>query len=427
MQYHNIIIECVKERFDTSAAGQFMRDGFAFAAEVEREKMLERIEDGRRKRAKNGKLLGWHSSRYGYAWNEDRTAYVVHEQEAKIVKRIYTMALEGVSIHSIASILTQEGVPTKGNLGTRKFKGIWLHSTVHRILSSECYIGVAVVYRTHQEKINGKRHTTYCSDEDVIKLPDGVIPPIVDKEIFEAIQEKLERNKQRSAQYNSQPEDTLLRNGLVVCGYCGRNGVVTRKAKNKIDYRCKSSGDPERGICEGFTIVAHNLDAAAWEYAIEIIKDPTILELKMQERKQKNPIDEEHAPINRRLKRVEKEVQNVITMGQYSQNEATAKTLGKMLAQLEREIRGILEEQKKLQDIDLLYKEEQEKIAIFEKCCENYRLRLEEPDAIFTYQEKREVLEYFSIKALVWRSHHKPRFRIVSNGECLAYSLFREE
>jgi len=187
MQHYNVQVECVKEKFATTATGQFMQDALAFAAEVEREKILERTDDGRRKRARNGKMLGWHSPRYGYSWNEDRTAYIINEQEAKIVRLIYDMSLQGVSIHSIASTLTQQGVPTRGNLGTRKFKGIWLHSTVFKILSSPCYIGVAVAYRTRQEKINGKRHTTYRSDEEVIQLPDGVIPAIIDKEIFEVI------------------------------------------------------------------------------------------------------------------------------------------------------------------------------------------------------------------------------------------------
>jgi hypothetical protein len=420
MQHYNVIIECVKEKFDTSAAGQFMRNALAFVAEVEREKIITRTDDGRRKRARDGKMLGWHSPRYGYVWNEDRTAYIIHEDEAKIVKRIYAMALDGISIHRIASILTEEKVPTRGDPCSRKNNGVWLHSTVHRILSSECYIGIAVVYRTRQEKINGHRHITYRSDEDVIMLPDGVIPPIADKETFDVIQEQLQRNKQRSARNNQQPEDTLLRCGLVQCGYCGRNGVVTRKGTGKIDYRCKSTGDRERGVCEGFTILARNLDAAAWADAVKIIKDPTTLAQKMQAHKRQNPTDGEHAPVNRRLKEIEKEVQNLMTMGRYAQCEESIETLGKVLAGLEREKLGLLQEQKKLQNLDLLYKEEQEKIAAFEKRCEIYRQRLEDPEAQFLYQEKREALEYFGIKALVWRVHHKPHFSIVSEGTCLS-------
>lgn len=419
MQHHNVIIECVKEKFDTSAAGSFMRNALAFVAEVEREKIISRTDDGRRKRARDGKMLGWHSPRYGYTWNEERTTYIIHEEEAKIVKRIYAMALDGISIHSIASILTAEKVPTRGNPCSKNNNGVWLHSTVHRILSSECYIGIAVVYRTRQEKVNGHKHTTYRSDEDVITLPDGVIPPLVDKATFDKVQEQLQRNKQRSARNNQQPEDTLLRCGLVQCGYCGRNGVVTRKGNGKIDYRCKSTGDRERGVCEGFTVLARTLDAAAWADAVAIIKNPVAFEQKMQSKKQQNPTDGEYAPVNRRLKEIEKEVQNLYTMGQYSQDADSLKTLGKLLAGLEREKLGLLQEQKKLQNIDLLYKKEQEKIAAFEKRCAIYREKLEDSNTEFSYQEKREALEYFGIKALVWRVHHKPHFSIISEGMCL--------
>jgi len=225
------------------------------------------------------------------------------------------------------------------------------------------------------------------------------------------------------ARNNQYPEDTLLRCGLVVCGYCGRNGVVTRKASNKIDYRCKSSGDKERGICEGFTVLARKLDEAAWEHAVEIIKDRHILEQKLQEKKRQSPTDGEYAPINRKLKEVEKEMQNLIMLGQYSQCEETVKTLGKLLAQLEREKLGLLEEEKKLQNLDIMYKEEQEKIAEFGKRCATYRQKLEDTDTIFTYEEKREVLEYFGIKAFVWRAYHTPRFKIVSSGQRLVSPL----
>ncbi len=168
MQHYNIFIECIKEQFDTTPTGRYMQDALAFVAEVEREKLLERTEDGR-KREREGKLLGSGEPRYGYFWNEDRTAYIINEQEATIVRRIYAMALQGISIHTIASILTQEGVPSRGNRGkngTRRGKGVWLHSTIHRILSWSGYSeGEAFVYVTHQKKVNGKRLTTLRPEE----------------------------------------------------------------------------------------------------------------------------------------------------------------------------------------------------------------------------------------------------------------------
>lgn len=414
MQHFNVRIDCVKEQFDRTAAGQFMRNALAFVAEVEREKIIQRTDDGKRKRAKNGKLLGGGAPRYGYAWNEKRTAFVINPEEAKIVLRIYAMALEGISIHTIAATLTQEGVPTRGNIGTRKFKGVWLHSTIHRILSSPCYMGEAFVYRTRQEKVNGHRLTTYRKEEEQIKMPEGVVPAIIDRATFERVQVQLQNNKAKSALNNKHPEDTLLRCGLVICGYCERNGVVTRHTGGKIDYRCKSSGDKERGECEGFVILARTLDEAAWQHAIEIIKDPLMVAQKLQQKKRKNPTEDEFSPIERRLKEFEKEVQNLLKMGRYAQDDDSVESLGKLLHELEREKLGLLAEQKKLQNIDLLYMEEQEAIAAFEKRCIIYREKLEDPNASFSYQEKREALEYFGVKALVWRVHHTPHFKIVS-------------
>ncbi|MGH2497909.1 MAG: recombinase family protein [Ktedonobacteraceae bacterium] len=423
MQHYNIRIDCVKEQFDRTPAGQFMRNALAFVAEVEREKIIQRTNDGKRKRAKNGKLLGGGVPRYGYAWNENRTAFVINPLEATIVLRIYAMALEGISIHTIAATLTQEGVPTRGNIGTQKFKGVWLHSTVHRILSSPCYMGEAYVYRTRQEKVNGHRLTTYRNEEEQIKMPEGVVPAIIDRVIFERVQVQLLENKVKSSRNNKYPEDTLLRCGLVVCGYCERNGVVTRKSDNKIDYRCKSTGDKERGECEGFTIAAHILDNAAWQHAVEIIKDPKQVAQKLQEKKRKNPTEGEFSPIERRLREIEKEVQNLLKMGRYAQNEDSIESLGRLLHDLERENLGLLTEQKKLQKLELLYKEEQEAIAAFEQRCIIYREKLEDPDASFSYQEKREALKYFGIKAHVWRLRHDPHFEIASASLSVVFPL----
>ncbi|HET9919551.1 MAG TPA: recombinase family protein [Ktedonobacteraceae bacterium] len=410
MQHYNVRIECAKEQFDSTPAGQFMRNAFAFVAEAEREKMLQRSDDGKRKRARNGKLLGGGVPRYGYMWNQDRTAFVINPQEAGVVLRIYAMALEGFSIHSIAATLTREGVPTRGNIGTRKFKGVWLHSTVHRILSSPCYIGKALVYRTRQERVNGHRLTSYRAEEDQIHLPEGVIPALVDLATFEAVQIKLQENKMKLALNNTNREDTLLRSGFVVCGYCNRNGVVTHKSNGKINYRCKSTGDRERGECEGFTIATHKLDSAVWQHVVEIITNPNMIAQKFDEITGKNPAEGEILPVERRLQEIEKEVQSLVKMGQYAQSEEVVATFGKLLAQLEREKIGLLNEQKELQRIDLLYREKQKAIAV-------YRQKLEDLDDSFSYREKREVLDFFGVKVYVWRVGHTPRFKIISNAE----------
>jgi hypothetical protein len=48
---------------------------------------------------------------------------------------------------------------------------------------------------------------------------------------------------------------------------------------------------------------------------------------------------------------------------------------------------------------------------------------LEDPNSHFSYQEKREALEFFGIRALVWRKEHKPHFSIVSTDSDLVSPL----
>ena len=73
-----------------------------------------------------------------------------------------------------------------------------------------------------------------------------------------------------------------------------------------------------------------------------------------------------------------------------------------------------------------MYKEEQEALAEFERRCVIYKQKLTCPDASFSYQEKREALEFFGIKTLVRRRGHTPRFKIVSSVQSVLFPLFKE-
>ena len=58
------------------------------------------------------------------------------------------------------------------------------------------------------------------SEDQRIKLPQGVIPAIIDAETFMIVQQQLQRNKQNAERNNQHPESALLRCGYAKCGYC---------------------------------------------------------------------------------------------------------------------------------------------------------------------------------------------------------------
>lgn len=148
---------------------------------------------------------------YGYRVVDKKV--VIHEDEAQIVRRIFTDCANGKPGNVIIGELNEQGVLYRGKPFAK--------TTFYRLLANEKYAGIF-------------RH----GDE----VFTNIYPAIVPMEIYEIVKEKIERNK-----YGKHKADIcyLLKNKLT-CGYCGRNvgsgsgtshtGAVMRY------YRCNGRG-----------------------------------------------------------------------------------------------------------------------------------------------------------------------------------------
>ena len=106
---------------------------------------------------------------------------VINEEQAKVVRRIYGLFLQGKSPYVIAKQLTEEGIPTPGG------KKVWGKAVVQSILTNEKYKGDALlqkVYTTdflsHKKKINEGEVPQY--------YVEGNHPAIIEPAIFDKVQ-----------------------------------------------------------------------------------------------------------------------------------------------------------------------------------------------------------------------------------------------
>src|SRR5919202_5287394 len=88
--------------FTRDATGQFLLNARVFAAELEREKIVERTQRGRLARAESGKLIPGCRPLYGYRFTADRTALEPDPVTGPIVRRIFADAVRGVTLRGIA-------------------------------------------------------------------------------------------------------------------------------------------------------------------------------------------------------------------------------------------------------------------------------------------------------------------------------------
>lgn len=219
-----------KEEFGNTAAGRFALRTMMNVNQFYSENMGEDIKRGMVDNATECKVNGMLP--LGYVKGKDGK-YAIAADEAAVVREIYDSVLKDIPVAEIARSLNQRGIRTK--LGRD-----WNKNSFHILLKNDNYIGVY-------------RHSG-------VVVADG-IPPILDKEVFEAVQEKLTTKKKTAGRRLANSEYLLT--GKLFCGYCGsymvgvsgtgENGTVHNYyqcQKRHAEKRCEKK-NVRRDVLEG--------------------------------------------------------------------------------------------------------------------------------------------------------------------------------
>lgn len=160
----------------------------------------------------------------GY-WKDpaDRHKLLIAEDEAAIVRRIFSMRVEGMSTVEIAKELNSERVKTFAQIriekGLRKTmpktgRFVWMHSTIRRILTNRVYVGDLVQCRRESKEIHGSRKAT---SPDKWVITENHHEPIINRKTFDQVQKKF--GKKRGPW---KKKDTHVLSGRLKCGGCGK-------------------------------------------------------------------------------------------------------------------------------------------------------------------------------------------------------------
>ena len=177
--------------------GELLISIMASIAQEESRSISENVVWGKRKSFADGKVTVPFGRFLGYDRGDDGS-FVLNEDEAKIVKRIFAMFLQGMTPYGIANRLTAEGILTPGK------KKKWSATTVKSILGNEKYKGDALLQKTYTVDFLTKKK----------KNNEGEIPqyyvennhePIIDKEIFDMVQRELARRESGKNRHSGVP------------------------------------------------------------------------------------------------------------------------------------------------------------------------------------------------------------------------------
>lgn len=188
---------------------------------------------------------------YGYKKDpNDKHHWLVDEEAAAVVKRIFNLAVEGYGVYQIAQILKNDKIERpsyylgKQGLGTRQNNALenpyeWNTSTIGDMLSKPEYIGHTVNFRWYKEHYKDKKALRHSPDKWVII--ENTHEAIIDKETWELVQ-KLRQIVRR---IDTTGEANPL-TGLVYCADCGKK-MYNHRGRSKAEKEHRSI-DPETGL-----------------------------------------------------------------------------------------------------------------------------------------------------------------------------------
>ncbi len=177
---------------------------------------------------------------YGFMKNPDNPKqWIIDEEAAQVVKRIFNLCMEGYGTAQIANILREDKVETPSNYWKRIGRNYpitptadpygWDPKTISGILEKREYIGHTVNFKTN--KLSYKSSKTVKNSPDMWQVFENTHEAIVDEETFNRVQE-LRKNKRRPTKTGR----TNMFSGIAKCAdcgskmyYCAMNNYETRQ------------------------------------------------------------------------------------------------------------------------------------------------------------------------------------------------------
>lgn len=251
-----------KENINTlTMTSEFMIALYGSFAQAESESISKNVSWGKEKAYREGKVSFQYKYLLGYKKGADGKPEIV-PNEAETVRSIFSLYLDGYTLHNIAQTLMNQ----KRTTATGKSE--WSKGEIQRILKNEKYVGDALLQKnftvdciTHKVvKNNGERPMYLITDHHT---------PIIDRDTFNRVQQEIaRRNSKRKISDQTKTEQgkysgKYALSELLICGHCGtpyRRRIWTKNGKKQVVWRCISRLEHGKKYCpDSPTIKEENL------------------------------------------------------------------------------------------------------------------------------------------------------------------------
>lgn len=202
---------------------------------------------------------------FGYKKDpNDKDKWIVDEEAAATVRRIFQMYVDGYRISEIGHKLTEEKVETPilyyMNRGIKtnarsEYPEIWDLMSIKYILSQTAYAGHTVNFQTAVKSYKTKKQVNLPRNQWVIFR--NTQEAIIDEKTFETVQQ-MRKVKRARTKYN----EPNMFSGLLYCADCGNHLTIQRVARNrKMDnFSCATYRKKKKGLCSCHRILVSDLE-----------------------------------------------------------------------------------------------------------------------------------------------------------------------
>ena len=207
---------------------------------------------------------------FGYKKDpNDKDKWIIDDEAAATVRRIFQMYVDGYRISEIGHKLTEEKVETPilyyMNRGIKtnarsEYPEIWDLMSIKYILDQTAYAGHTVNFQTAVKSYKTKKQVNLPRNQWVIFR--NTQEPIIDEKTFETVQQ-MRKVKRARTKYN----EPNMFSGLLYCADCGNHLTIQRVARNrKMDnFSCATYRKKKKGLCSCHRILVSDLETIVKE------------------------------------------------------------------------------------------------------------------------------------------------------------------
>ena len=207
---------------------------------------------------------------FGYKKDpNDKDKWIIDDEAATTVRRIFQMYVDGYRISEIGHKLTEEKVETPilyyMNRGIKtnarsEYPEIWDLMSIKYILSQTAYAGHTVNFQTAVKSYKTKKQIRLPKEDWIIYR--NTQEPIIDEKTFETVQQ-MRKVKRARTKYN----EPNMFSGLLYCADCGNHLTIQRVARNrKMDnFSCATYRKKKKGLCSCHRILVSDLETIVKE------------------------------------------------------------------------------------------------------------------------------------------------------------------